>query len=118
MRHAVPPGTGAFVRMVRSRFRCLVALALPVALAACGARSDGDRNLDSLDNELVAGGNSNATRDPALMSAVQEQIMVDPTLAQQANIDAVRPPAQPYSGAVPPDGIAAARGGSASTGAA
>ncbi|MDB5703776.1 MAG: hypothetical protein JWN66_892 [Sphingomonas bacterium] len=101
--------------MVRSRFRGLVVLALPVALAACGSRSDGDRNLDTLDNELVDGNSANASRDPALMSALQDQIMVDPTLAQQANNDAVRPPAQPYSGAVPPDGIAVPPAGAAAT---
>lgn len=89
--------------MMRSRFRGLALVVLPVALSACGPR-DGDRNLDSLDNELVDAGN--ASRDPALTSALQDQIMVDPQLAQQANNDAVRPPAQPYSGAVPPDGVA------------
>lgn len=93
--------------MAHARF-CVVALiGLSLSLAACGARDDGDRNLDSLDNELVEAGN-NSARDPALMSALHDQIMVDPNLAQQANADAVRPPAQPYSGAVPPDGIAAA----------
>ncbi|GAA0323612.1 hypothetical protein GCM10009087_37390 [Sphingomonas oligophenolica] len=98
--------------MVRKRFRCLMALALPVALAACGQRSDGDRNLDTLDNELVDS-NSATSRDPALMSALHDQIMVDPTLAQQANNDAVRPPAQPYSGGVPPDGVAVPPSGAA-----
>src|SRR4051812_16689469 len=102
----------------RRQFRGLILLALPLALVACGKRSDGERNLDTLDNELVES-NSAAARDPALMSALHEQIMVDPTLAQQANNDAVRPPAQPYSGAVPPDGIAVPPGGAtASTGAA
>ena len=105
--------------MLRSGFRRqsrgLILLVLPLALAACGKRSEADRNLDTLDNELVES-NSAAARDPALMSALHDQIMVDPTLAQQANNDAVRPPAQPYSGAVPPDGIAA--GAAASTGAA
>lgn len=104
--------------MVGSRFRCLMVLVLPVALAACGSRNDGDRNLDTLDNELVDS-NSASSRDPALMSALHDQIMVDPTLAQQANNDAVRPPAQPYSGAVPPDGVAVPPSGTvASTGAA
>ena len=97
-------------RRFRHKFRGLILLVLPVALAACGKRSDAERNLDTLDNELVES-NSAAARDPALMSALHDQIMVDPTLAQQANNDAVRPPAQPYSGAVPPDGIAAAPSG-------
>ena len=102
----------------RRQFRGLILVALPLALVACGKRSDGERNLDTLDNELIES-NSATARDPALMSALHEQIMVDPTLAQQANNDAVRPPAQPYSGAVPPDGIALPPGGAtASTGAA
>ncbi|MES2055893.1 MAG: hypothetical protein V4564_08150 [Pseudomonadota bacterium] len=87
-----------------------MALVLPVALAACGPR-EGDRNLDSLDQELIDGNAAGNTRDPALTSALQDQIMVDPALTQQANNDAVRPPAQPYSGAIPADGVAAgARG--------
>ncbi|MGY4397400.1 hypothetical protein ACVWZA_002594 [Sphingomonas sp. UYAg733] len=92
--------------MVRSRYLLAMALVLPVALAACGPR-ESERNLDSLDQELIDGNSAGNTRDPALMSALQDQIMVDPTLASQANNDAVRPPAQPYSGAVPADGIAA-----------
>ncbi len=83
----------------------VLGLAVMLALTGCGPRTDGDRNLDSLDNELVDG-NSAAARDPALMSALQDQIMVDPALAGQANQDALRPPAQPYSGAVPADDIA------------
>jgi hypothetical protein len=92
------------------RHRGLIALALPLALAACGKREADDRNLDSLDNELIEAGNAN-TQDPAMMSALQSQIMVDPSLARQANNDAVRPPAQPYSGAVPPVNIAGAPAG-------
>ncbi|NWN23190.1 hypothetical protein GY661_25415, partial [Escherichia coli] len=45
--------------------------------------------------------------DPALASALQDQIMVDPQLGRQANGDAIRPPGQPYSGAVPNDNVAA-----------
>jgi hypothetical protein len=100
--------------MVRTRFPGLIALALPLALVACGQRDKDERNLDSLDNELIEAGNAN-THDPAMMSALQDQIMVDPALARKANNDAVRPPAQPLSGAVPPDGIAAAPAGATAT---
>lgn len=86
--------------MVRSPF-LLVALA--GTLAACGGSKNSTASLDSLDGELTNGASIGNTRDPALMSALQSQIMVDPTLAQQANSDAVRPPSQPLSGAVPPD---------------
>ena len=94
--------------MIRLPFRGLVfASILPVALAACGG-GDPQRNLDSLDAELTDGNGSGNARDPAMMAALQDQIMVDPALAAQSNTDAVRPPAQPYSGALPADGIAVA----------
>lgn len=84
-----------------------MALAAGLALSACGQRNDGDRDLDSLDNELVeAGSSAGNARDPAMTAALQDQIMVDPALAQQSNTDAVRPPTRPYAGAVPADAIA------------
>ncbi len=102
--------------MKLSHFRTIGVLALPLALLACGKR-DEDRNLDSLDNELVEAGSGAANAsDPAMTSALHDQIMVDPALAQQSNADSVRPPAQPYSGGVPPVGIA--QSGGATTGAA
>jgi hypothetical protein len=71
-------------------------LLLPLALAACGRAADNE------DDAASANG-----VDPALASALQDQIMVDPALGQQANGDAVRPPGQPYSAGVPADGVAA-----------
>lgn len=72
-----------------------------LALTGCGAKEQGQENLDTLDaeltNSLVNGG------DPVLTAALQDQIMVDPALAGQANDDAIRPPSQPLSGAIPPD---------------
>lgn len=75
----------------------------PFALAACG---DGNtqQNVDALDDEIA--GNS---ADPALMGALQDQIMVDPQLAQQSNKDAIRPPSQPYSAPLPAETVAAAK---------
>lgn len=69
---------------------------LPLALPGCTRASD----------ELSDAEVSNAA-DPQLASALQEQIMVDPQLGRQANSDAIRPPSQPYSGAVPSDAVAA-----------
>jgi hypothetical protein len=90
-------------------------LALSVlALAGCGKRA-AERNVDTLDNELIDGNAIGNARDPAMMGALQDQIMVDPSLAAQANNDAVRPPVQPVSGAVPPDGIAAGSSGAISS---
>lgn len=86
-----------------------IALALALPVAACGQRDESARTLDSLDNELVEAGSAPGnTRDPAMTAALQDQIMVDPALTQQSNADTVRPPAQPYAGAVPSDAIAQA----------
>ncbi|MBX3563762.1 MAG: hypothetical protein KF730_04205 [Sphingomonas sp.] len=78
----------------RRAFR--LSILLPLALTGCG----GSNGLNGL--EEVSG---NAA-DPALASALQDQIMVDPQLGRQANGDAIRPPGQPYSGGVPDEGVA------------
>ena len=97
-------------KQVAFTVRTLAWALAPLALAACGAKPAADSNLDSLDAELAGSGNSAGNqRDPAMMAALQDQIMVDPALTGQANGDAVRPPAQPYSGATPPDSVAGAK---------
>jgi hypothetical protein len=82
----------------------IVCILIPLALAACGSKPAAESNLDSLDAELA--GNSTNTSDPAMRAALQDQIMVDPALAGQSNADTIRPPQQPYSGAIPPDSVA------------
>ena len=64
------------------------------ALAACGG--SGDDNLAALDNELLANG-----ADPALTSALEDQILVDPNLVQQAHPNSVRPPESPVQAQYP-----------------
>lgn len=64
------------------------------ALAACGG--SGDNNLAALDNELLANG-----ADPALTSALEDQILVDPNLVQQAHPNSVRPPESPAQAQYP-----------------
>jgi len=83
----------------------LTAALLVIGLSGCG-NDEPARDLNALDAELTDAAAGNA-RDPAMMAALQDQIMVDPALAAQSNTDAVRPPSQPYSGALPADGIAA-----------
>lgn len=78
-------------------------MALAFALAACGGAEQKDTDLDRLDRELGAVNTASPAADPALRSALKDQIMVDPALTRMANGDAVRPPPQPLSGAVPPD---------------
>lgn len=80
------------------------AILLPLAMVAgCGA----DEAPTNAGNDFGAQlARDNAT-DPAVVSALQDQIMVDPSLTSQANGDAVRPPDRPYSAAAPAPGIAA-----------
>jgi hypothetical protein len=84
--------------------RC-TALAATLALAACGTKQDGG-NLASLDNTLV--GND---ADPALTSALQDQIAVDPNLVNQSNRNAVRPPETPTQAQYPVGAASGARAG-------
>lgn len=69
--------------MVR-RLGFILFVFLPLALAACSSAGN-----DSDDTATTNGA------DPALTSALQQQIMVDPSLSQQAQGDAVRPPRNP-----------------------
>ena len=80
-----------------------IGLALAAALAGCGGAQQPDADVDRLDRELGQVNTTSPAADPALRSALQDQIMVDPALTRMANADAVRPPPQPLSGAVPPD---------------
>lgn len=73
----------------------IVVIVLPLLLlSACGEKKDD--KLAELDVELT----NNAT-DPALRGALEGQIVVDPKLTDQANINAVRSGEKPISGAVP-----------------
>jgi hypothetical protein len=73
------------------------ALAGLLALAACN-RGAGDNNLAEMDNSLIGNG-----ADPALTSALEDQILVDPNLVQQSNPNTVRPPETPVQAQYPAD---------------
>ena len=83
-------------------FAVLCASAL--ALAACGGK--GGTGADQLDNELI-GGTADNQPDPALTSALEDQIMVDPALTQQSNDHSVRPPGGPVQAPIPPSATVA-----------
>lgn len=78
------------------RFPMLIrsaALAAALALAACSGSEEDE--LAQLDSQLT-----NDT-DPALTSALEDQILVDPSLQQQANRNVVRPPETPAQAQYP-----------------
>ena len=84
--------------MSRSATRFLRTAALAGLIALAGCARGGDNNLADIDNELIANGT-----DPALTSALEDQIMVDPNLVQQANPNSVRPPETPVQAQYPAD---------------
>ena len=64
-------------------------------LAGCGGSTESN-NLAQLDNAIAA-----ADADPALTSALQDDILVDPALVQQSNANAVRQPERPLAAQYP-----------------
>jgi hypothetical protein len=87
------------MRIPTNRTFAFAALAAALALAGCNRGGD-EANLSSLDNQL-------ANADPALTAALEDQIAVDPNLAQQSNSNAVRPPETPAGAPYPADTIRA-----------
>ncbi len=75
-----------------------------LTLVGCNSPAPTERTPESLDREL-AQAPSNA-RDPALLSALADQILVDPALTQGSNANAIRPPNRPDYGATPAVDIA------------
>jgi hypothetical protein len=119
--HLCTPISGAFAATKRAEevfgmprslvplLRCAL-LAGVLALGACG-RGD-DNNIAEIDNALLANG-----ADPALTSALEDQILVDPNLVQQAHPNTVRPPEAPVQAQYPAGSAAeGVRQASATTG--
>lgn len=71
-----------------------LAVAALLALAACGGAPE--NNLADLDNELMGNG-----VDPALTSALEDQILVDPDLVQQNQPHSARPAEAPVQAQYP-----------------
>ena len=80
-----------------------------LALAACG-RGD-QNNLAEMDNSLIGNG-----ADPALTSALEDQILVDPNLVQQTHPNSVRPPETPVQAQYPADSTGGTAGGAGAAG--
>jgi len=91
---------------MRRRFAPILALSgALLLLAACA--SGGGNDLAALDNELLANG-----ADPALTSALEDQILVDPDLVQQNQPNSARPAEAPVQAQYPDGGEPARLGAS------
>lgn len=80
--------------MIRGLLPRAPVLAGLLMLAACGGAAE--NNLSDLDNELMANG-----ADPALTSALEDQILVDPDLVQQSQPHSARPAEAPVQAQYP-----------------
>src|SRR4026208_2203880 len=70
-------------------------LAATLVRGACSGGGD-ENNLAELDNELLANG-----ADPALTSALEDQILVDPNLVPQSHPNTDPPPESPVQAQYP-----------------
>ena len=78
----------------RSLWLSAAAFALPLTLSACGSKEASEEELAKLDDNL--------TSDPAMNDALEDAILVDPDLTDQANRNAIRGANGPADGSVPP----------------
>jgi hypothetical protein len=86
--------------MTTPRPALALALLATLALGACGKEKG--NSLDAIDRELAGDAGNGAASDPALTSALGDQIMVDPALAQQSGEHSARGPVGPAQTPVPP----------------
>jgi hypothetical protein len=94
------------------RAASLLRTAAFAGLLACGRATD-ENNLAEMDNSLIGNG-----ADPALTSALEDQILVDPNLVQQSHPNTVRPPEAPVQAQYPAEGGGGGRGREGATAAA
>lgn len=84
--------------MFRAPSLAIAAVTL-MSLAACGGTPT-KKDVEKLDAELAG---KAAQTDPALTAALEDQIMVDPSLSNQSNADSIRPADEPLQAPIPPE---------------
>jgi hypothetical protein len=75
-----------------------LALITPFAMAACGKTATDKAAVDALDEKLTGKGS-----DPAMNTALDDRILVDPAMTDSANVTVVKTADKPLNGAIPPD---------------
>lgn len=71
-------------------------LAMPLGLSACGSANGDDAEVAKLDQKLTGKGS-----DPAMNTALDDKILVDPDLTDSANVNTVKPADTPLNGQLP-----------------
>ena len=99
--------------MTMRAFLLGAAIILPAGVTACAPTQADSKSLNHIEDKLT-------DSDPVIKGALEDQIMVDPKLTQQANANAVSPGNRPLDGGAPitrvmqggdPDYIATPAGG-------
>ncbi|MVZ97126.1 hypothetical protein EUU23_05335 [Sphingorhabdus sp. IMCC26285] len=91
-------GTSFLRAFPRLTIPLLLGVALALPLAACGEEGANDAAVADLDNQLVGKGS-----DPEVNAALNDRILVDPDLTDNANMNTVKAATKPLSGATPAD---------------
>jgi hypothetical protein len=69
-----------------------------LALSGCGKKASDAAAVAALDEKLTGKGS-----DPAMNAALDDRILVDPDMTDNANVNVVKTADKPLSGALPPD---------------
>ncbi len=85
-----------FISTIKRATALAVLAMLPLGLYACGQDVDQKKALEQLDEKLVG-----KASDPEMNVAVQDRIIIDPALADSANINNVKAAPEPLDGALP-----------------
>lgn len=82
----------------RSAVMLASVLVLPLTLVACEKSGGDEAEIAGLDEKLIGKGS-----DPAMNTALNGRILVDPDMTEGSNVNVVKTADKPLSGALPPD---------------
>lgn len=86
----------AIFRSIHPLLLAGAALAMPFGLAACGSANGDEAEVANLDQKLTGKGS-----DPAMNTALDDRILVDPDLTDSANVNTVKAADKPLNGELP-----------------
>ncbi len=92
----------AIFRSIKPLLLAGAVLAMPFGLSACGSANGDDAEVAKLDQKLTGKGS-----DPAMNTALDDRILVDPDLTDSANVNTVKAADTPLNGQLPSGGALA-----------